>query len=1083
MIRNKVKRFYSRLSSDVVFYFFWIAALILSIVISISVVGGKAEETLLQLQKRSSESQANLSASALSQYLDTRLKLMQDLAASPLLTNSVMGSVESSANLHDFMEGYYLLGRKEELYIFDILGSPIYTNSKHSINSENKSWFSELLNGGSSHILAITERSGGSVFSLAVPVVYNGYREGVLLAIFSDPIEEIVLPSANSQDSVELSGEFFEFSMAREGIQYSNISTRDLENFGLKFSFLQPLSVIDSEKKGYMEAIALSVVASLGFSFLVLMLLGRRMILNPFKRLKISEGDLRVAQENNEFLIQALELSPIGISITDGRSPDMPLIYVNAAFSKITGYSKDEVIGKNCRFLQGEFTDKATVEKLKQAIEKREECHVDLINYKKDGETFWNSLTISPLYDHNDEFISYVGVQLDITEKVELQDYVVGITQESPSLLAYVDKNEVYQFNNRAYEHWFGVEPESLKGKTLKERMGEEPYRRLEPYIKRCLQGEMVSFEEYLPVQDGTENAIRANYTPNIDQAGVVQGFFVSVDDITVFRKAERDQKEARKIAEGASKAKSQFLASMSHEIRTPMNGVLGMLRMLGKTPLNDDQKHRLHLATSSAESLLSLINDILDFSKIDAGKLTLESIDFDLRKLLGDFAESAAHSAQDKGVEIVLDNEGINESLVAGDPSRVRQIITNIVGNAIKFTATGEVIIRSRLDDIDRESLLLTCTVTDTGIGIPEDRLEDLFESFTQVDASTTRKFGGTGLGLAISKKLCGLMGGDINVESKEGWGSQFTFTLKLKKSEQSQHEFVFPSDLSELSVLLLDDNSATTEAISRQFTAWGISVDIADSIEEGKDVYEGALSNGEGYDAVIVDREFGKPQLMDLLQVISQESSKSVAKVLSTRINLGEAAQEKMEEGFDYYYPKPATTEDLLGVVYKILSEKIQSHAAGEESGNDSRVDQSYDLSNLAERSKARILLVEDNQINQFVAIDILEDLGFTNVDVAENGVEALACMNDTAGEQPYAMVLMDCQMPEMDGYEATRKIRSGDAGSAYGNVYILAMTANAMQGDREKCIQAGMDDYLAKPIDPDLLREKLCQASEEI
>jgi len=399
----------------------------------------------------------------------------------------------------------------------------------------------------------------------------------------------------------------------------------------------------------------------------------------------------------------------------------------------------------------------------------------------------------------------------------------------------------------------------------------------------------------------------------------------------------EQSLKQALLKAQDASIAKSQFLASMSHEIRTPMNGVIGMLHLLNQETLNEKQQHYTQVAKSSADSLLTLINDILDVSKIEAGKLDIEIIDFDIHQLFSDLTTTMSHRIQNKEVELVLDIQEVKEKMVQGDPGRLQQILTNLLSNAIKFTQQGKITIRASLATLNNSTsnehndFQLHCDVIDTGIGIASDKLSQLFDSFTQADSSTTRKYGGTGLGLSIAKQLCQLMAGDINVSSELGRGSQFSFSIKLGRSNAP------------------------------------------------------ALVNP------------------------SREMNNSISN------------QQQLEQ-------------------YK----------------------------------NQNILLVEDNTINQLVALSMLKNLGL-DAEVTENGEEAIAKLKEF-GDQYYSIILMDCQMPIMDGFMATQNIRKGDAGDDYRNIPIIAMTANAMQGDREECIDAGMSDYLTKPIDEKLLADCL-------
>jgi len=668
-------------------------------------------------------------------------------------------------------------------------------------------------------------------------------------------------------------------------------------------------------------------------------------------------------------------------------------------------------------------------------------------------------------------------LQLEVGERIRAQE---TLSEERKILRALIDNVPDYMYvkdtdcrfivANAAVARQMGAQsPDKLLGKTDFDFYPRElatTFFEDEQRVIRAGKAEINREESGLDPQ-GNVSQVLTTQVPLRDKNGKVTGLVGIGHDITHLKKIQAEMQKAREVAEAASHAKSEFLANMSHEIRTPLNGIMGMTELALETELNREQRECLETVKVSADSLLTVINDILDFSKIEAGRIDLESVDFDLRDSLESALKTLAIRADEKGLELLCEVAPEVPEVVRGDITRLRQVLLNLVGNAIKFTNQGEVAVKVRPETEDEHGLLLHFTVSDTGIGIPEDKRELIFDPFAQADSSTTRKYGGTGLGLTISNRLVHMMGGRIWVESEEGRGSHFHFTVRLQIADRKEIKVgrsAPPEVLCGVKVLVVDDNRTNQRILEGMLKRWEMIPTCVGGGDQALAELASARNGGRAFGLIVTDMHMPKMDGFELVENIRERPELSTATImmLTSAGHRGDA-ERCQKLGVSAYLLKPIRQSELREAIARILGARAQEGIIP--------LVTRFSLGDARDRSEIlRILVAEDNLVNQRLIVRLLEKRGHRVV-VAGNGQEVLAALE----KENFDLILMDVQMPEMDGFEATAAIRRKERNTGKHPV-IVALTAHAMKGDHEKCLAEGMDGYLSKPIRPQELDEVL-------
>ncbi len=657
------------------------------------------------------------------------------------------------------------------------------------------------------------------------------------------------------------------------------------------------------------------------------------------------------------------------------------------------------------------------------------------------------------------------ALEQEITERKQAEEslpertaYLNALIENSPLAIVVADAQHRLTMCNQAFERLLLHRQSEILGQDLDRLVAcDENYEEAADFTRREMAGETVHATTQRRRKDGTPVDVEVYGVPLVID-GELRGVFGLYQDITERKRAEQELQKAKEAAEAASRAKSEFLANVSHEIRTPMNGILGMTELALDTHLHPEQREYLTMVKTSADGLLHVIDDILDFSKIEAGKLDLEVADFRLRDALGDTLKTLAIRAHKKGLELSYRVGAAVPQFLSGDPGRLRQLIVNLVGNAIKFTERGEVVVRVEAESQTHHAVRLHFLVEDTGIGISPEKQNVIFEAFAQADGSTTRRFGGTGLGLTISKRLVELMGGRMWVESEPGRGSVFRFTARFGLPEAPVVEVlpVEPEALENLPVLVVDDNSTNRKILEEMLIHWRMAPRSADGGRAALRTMEQARSAGHPFPLVLLDAQMPDLDGFAVAEQIKRNPALAGATImmLTSDQQCGDA-ERCWELGIALYLTKPIGQSDLLDAILTALGHKQQAAPPAEQV--------TPPLPRTSARS-LRILLAEDNSINQGLAVRMLEKRGHRVV-LTSNGREALETL-EQAAFSGFDAVLLDVQMPEMDGFEATAAIRAREKDFGV-HILIIAMTAHALKGDRERCLQAGMDGYISKPV----------------
>ena len=774
-----------------------------------------------------------------------------------------------------------------------------------------------------------------------------------------------------------------------------------------------------------------------------------------------SDGSAQSAsvEQSDAFYRSLVESLPQNFLRKDRRGR---LTYANTLYCQTVGRPLDEILGKlDIEYLPPEMAAKYMADD-QHVMTTGDRLEMIEMHTLPGGKMIYVQVIKTPVRDQSGKIVGIQGIFWDVTERKMIEDelqhereLLQTLLDTCPDSIYFKDMESRYIKINRNLARNLGLSDPALAiGRRLVDFF-DTPFSR----------GALADEERIVRTGDPLISKLQRDDTgadiawlmttklPLRGKEGKIVGTFGISRDVTVLKRAEADIAEARDAALESARAKAEFLANMSHEIRTPLNAIVGMSHLMLDTQLDGEQRDFAKTIQTSADLLLDIVNDILDFSKMEAGKLTIDRVDFDLAQVMEETADLLAERAQSKGLELVAWVPPNIPRLLAGDPGRLRQVLVNLVTNAVKFTERGEVLIQAEPVADVNDDVVVRFRVRDTGIGIPHDAHDRLFKAFTQADGSMTRRYGGTGLGLAISKQLVVLMGGEIGFDSVPGEGSTFWFTVPLGRREGEPRAGTAPASVEGLHVLIVDDNATNRDILERQTATWRMRTTSVPSGPAALEELRRARAAGDPYKLVLLDMQMPDMDGMSVAKAIKADATLHDTKIV-VLTSLAHHPEERnfRRVGISAYLTKPVKQSRLYDTLASVMDETDRIVPAPAETRRAPVPVQAL-----------RILMAEDNAVNQKVALRQLSRLGYT-ADAVASGGEVLAALEHMS----YDVILMDCQMPEMDGYEATRRIRHAEgADPSKARHYIIALTAHALDGDRAKCLAAGMDDYLSKPM----------------